>query len=109
MQAKGSSILPKIGEFHHKTIENAAELASVKSSTTFWSTSLGITSSGRQAEENKKLQASVAPWAFDAVQPLPDLSGDLDAPLLIIDQVPGLTENKQQSPFVGWSGKRLFS
>ena len=46
---------------------------------------------------------------FDAVQPPPVFSGDLDAPLLIIGQAPGLTEYEQKTPFVGSSGKRLFS
>ena len=46
---------------------------------------------------------------FDAVRPPPIFGGDLDASLLIIGQAPGLTEYEQQSPFVGSSGKRLFS
>lgn len=46
---------------------------------------------------------------FDAVQPPPIFSGGLDAQLLIIGQAPGLTEHEQKSPFVGSSGKRLFS
>lgn len=46
---------------------------------------------------------------FDAVRPPPVFNGDLDAPLLIIGQAPGLTEHEQQSPFVGLSGNRLFS
>ncbi|MFO7944531.1 MAG: uracil-DNA glycosylase family protein [Anaerolineales bacterium] len=46
---------------------------------------------------------------FDAVRPPPVFSGDLDTSLLIIGQAPGLTEHEQQSPFVGSSGKRLFS
>ncbi|MBS3750610.1 MAG: hypothetical protein KGY39_03785 [Anaerolineales bacterium] len=46
---------------------------------------------------------------FDAVRPPPVFSGDLDASLLIIGQAPGLTEYKQNSPFIGSSGQRLFS
>jgi uracil-DNA glycosylase family 4 len=46
---------------------------------------------------------------FDAVRPPPVFSGDLDAPLLIIGQAPGLAEYEHKSPFVGSSGHRLFS
>jgi len=46
---------------------------------------------------------------FDTVRPPPIFSGDLDAPLLIIGQAPALTECEQKTPFVGSSGKRLFS
>ncbi|MFO8036487.1 MAG: uracil-DNA glycosylase family protein [Anaerolineales bacterium] len=46
---------------------------------------------------------------FDAVHPPPVFSGDLDASVLIVGQAPGLTEYEQKSPFVGSSGKRLFS
>ncbi|MFO7944354.1 MAG: uracil-DNA glycosylase family protein [Anaerolineales bacterium] len=53
-------------------------------------------------------------WRFvaadlDAVQLPPIFRGDLGAPLLIISQAQGLTEHEQKSPFVGPSGKRLFS
>ncbi len=46
---------------------------------------------------------------FDAVQPPPIFSGGLAASVLIVGQAPGLTEYEQKSPFVGPSGKRLFS
>jgi len=54
--AKGPSTLPKFDKIHHKNIKNAAEWASVKSSTNFWSTGLEITNNGRDAGENKKKQ-----------------------------------------------------
>lgn len=46
---------------------------------------------------------------FEADQPPPVFSGDLDTPRLMIGQAPDLTGYKQHSPFVGPSGKRHFS
>jgi len=46
---------------------------------------------------------------FDVIKPHPIFSGDLDASLLIVSQALGLTEYEYKSPFVGSSGKRLFS
>lgn len=46
---------------------------------------------------------------WEAVHPPPVFSGDLDAPLLFIGQIPGTEELNQNKPFVGSSGKRLFS
>lgn len=59
-------------------------------------------------EKIRKCRRCVAA-RFDAVRPPPVFSGDLDAPLLIIGQAPGLTEYEKKSPFVGSSGNRLFS
>ena len=46
---------------------------------------------------------------FDEVRPPPIFSGDLNASVLVIGQAPGLTEYEQNLPFIGSSGKRLFS
>jgi len=46
---------------------------------------------------------------YESVQPPPVFSGSIDAPILIIGQAPGIEEFNQKQPFVGSSGKRLFS
>jgi len=46
---------------------------------------------------------------YDSVQPPPIYEGSIDAPILIVGQAPGIEEFDQKQPFVGSSGKRLFS
>jgi len=45
----------------------------------------------------------------DSVQLPPVFAGSINAPILIIGQAPGIEEFNQKQPFVGSSGKRLFS
>ncbi len=46
---------------------------------------------------------------YESVHPPPVFEGNLDAPVLIIGQAPGIEEFNQKQPFVGSSSKRLFS
>jgi len=46
---------------------------------------------------------------YESVHPPPIFEGNIDAPVLIIGQAPGIEEFNQKQPFVGSGGKRLFS
>ena len=46
---------------------------------------------------------------YESVHPPPIFEGNIDAPVLIIGQAPGIEVFNQKQPFVGSSGKRLFS